>query len=404
MKLLWVSHFLLFPDSGFGALQRSKNLLIELSKYYEIIYVSYYRSVDIDGEVSLDYVKSDLMQYCSDVILIPHPFSNSLFFKYGILIKSLASFKPYTVLLNEFKILKKEILKMLKKENIDLLYSDTLGLSDSVINNIDVPSVLNHHNVESDMMFHRAKKEKKLLLKMFIHYEAIKCKKYEQKYCPRYSKNIVVSDTDKERLLKISPSVDVDVVENGVNCTYFEFHPRTESEPELIFTGGLDWYPNLDAMLYFCKEVWPLITKELPNIKLTIIGKNPGTELDNYVHKYKNINITGFVPDVREYMKKATIFICPIRDGGGTKLKILDAMAQGVPIISSALGCEGIDSEDGIHLLIANKPEEYLLAIEKLIYDTAEQRRLAKNALNLVNKKYSYEIIGKKLSNIIGEL
>jgi len=140
---------------------------------------------------------------------------------------------------------------------------------------------------------------------------------------------------------------------------------------------------------------------EIPGIRLTIIGKNPGTELDSIVAKHKNICMRGFVPDVRDYMKRAAIFVCPIRDGGGTKLKILDAMAQGVPIISSTLGCEGIDVIDGTHVLIANKPEEYLLAVKNLISNLEEQNKLAMNAYDLVKRKYSYGTLGSKFNQIV---
>ena len=401
MKIFWISHFLLYPDTGFGALQRSRNLLIELSKYHEIICLSYYRDVDIRESVNLVAARDDLEKYCKRVLFIPHLSYSGTRYKYVTFAKSIASARPYSALIYRSQEFRNSIVDIIEKESMDLLYSDTLGLSDDVLKRINIPRILNHHNIESDMMYRRARKERNRIKKALMFYEAYKIKAYEKKYCHLYSKNIVVSDLDKARLSRINPEANIEVVENGVNCSYFGFHPRKENGAELIFTGGLDWYPNLDAMVFFCKKVWPKLSAEIPGIRLTIIGKNPGTELDGIAEKHKNIFIKGFVPDVREYMKKASIFICPIRDGGGTKLKILDAMAQGVPIVSSTLGCEGIDAIDGTHLLIANKPDDYLSAVKDLIGNLEKQNKLAANAYNLVKDKYSYITLGLKFNQIV---
>ena len=398
---MWLSHFLLFPETGFGALQRSRNLLKELSKYNDIYYLSYVRNADLSEGIDLNEAVRDLNQYCKGTVLISHPHNKNFVLKYTALAKSIVSIKPYSILMYQFNAFYKKILDILTEQSIDLIYSDTMGLIEPVLDKIKVPCVINHHNIESCMMFRRAEKAKNLFVKMFYFYEACKIKNYEKKFCHQHNKNIVVSELDKKNLMAINLLADVEVVENGVDCNYFKFNPREKLSKNLIFTGGLDWYPNLDAMIYFCEKVWPLLVKKIPDVTLTIIGKNSGSKIDNIAKKYSNIILTGYVPDVRKYMKEASVFICPIRDGGGTKLKILDAMAQGVPIVTTSLGCEGILVTDGEHLCIADEPKKFVEKICGMINNTDEQNRLAMNAYDLIKNKYSYHIIGSKFNNIL---
>lgn len=403
MKILWLSHFLLYPETGSGALQRSRNLLIQLSRCNDIYLVSYFRDTDLTDSLTLQKAKYDLLKYCKGVKFIPHPHNKRPLKAHITFIRSFFSSKPYSALIHESKSFLHEAMAILKTREIDLVYSDTLGLFEPIIDKIQLPRIINHHNIESQMMFRRAGKENQPLKRMVLYIEALKLRAYERNYCHKYHRNIVVSDLDRKRLLTINNKTTIDVIENGVDCHYFKYYPRQELRHEIIFVSSLHWYANIDAVIYFCKDIWPLLLHNIADIRLTVVGKNPDSRLDRIVSKYPDIKITGFVPDVREYIRKASIFVCPIRDGGGTKLKILDAMAQGIPIVSSSLGCEGIDVTDGENIYIANEPQEYLSKIAKLINDLNEQNRIAFNAYHLIKKRYCYELIGSKFNQIIAD-
>ncbi|RKY81668.1 hypothetical protein DRQ11_15160 [candidate division KSB1 bacterium] len=193
---------------------------------------------------------------------------------------------------------------------------------------------------------------------------------------------------------------------NGVDIEYFKpknnkFEPKT-----LIFAGGMSWYPNRDAMLFFCKEIWPLLKKRWPDVKMTIIGRNPPKYISNLAQQDPNLTVTGFVDDVRPYLKNTHVYVCPIRDGGGTKLKILDALAMGKPIVAHPIAVEGIDVEVEKHILLAKKPSEFVQQIERLLDDIGLCHSLSKQGRELVVKKYNFKKIGKKLANLyqkIGE-
>lgn len=404
MRILWVSHFLLYPETGFGALQRSRNLLRELSQRHEVYLVSYFRAKNLELCSDIEIARRDLETCCKQVILIPHPFDETRFRKYFLLFKSLVLHLPYSSEIYYSKKLSQTVLSVVRDFHIDIVHSDTIGLIDQVLDKLPCHKTLNHHNIESDMMYRRSEKERNLLKKLFFFIEARKIKSYERKYCPRYGLNLLVSELDEERLLKITKDLKTGVVENGVDCEYYQYSWQGIRNQELVFVGALDWYPNGDAMIFFCGGIWPALKKVFPELKMTIIGKNPPNKLLDLIDSQKDIELKGFVEDVRPFVKKARGFICPIRDGGGTRLKLLDAFAQGIPVVSTKIGAEGLDAEDGKHILIADTEEAFIKQIERTLFDDDLCMQLSLNGRRFVEERYSYGVIGEKLSRLYGEI
>ncbi|MFZ3137578.1 MAG: glycosyltransferase family 4 protein [Thermodesulfovibrionales bacterium] len=405
MKILWISHFMLYPDTGYGALQRSRGLLLELSKRHEVYLVSFYRDVDLLLKSDLQYAQNNLEEYCKKVFFIHCDFHNKIK-KISDAAKSLMTDLPYSVRLYQSEDLGDKILDFISTYDIDLIHSDTIGLTENVLNRINskIVKVLNHHNIESDMMMRRMSNEHNFLKRFFLRNECLKLQNYEKQFCPRYDMNLVVSDIDKQRLNEITGKVETTTIENGVNCEYFAHYPRSDENDGLIFTGSLDWYPNADAMIFFCEQVWPHLKKYYPNISLTILGKNPSGHLRRIVSNDNNIHLIGHVQDVRPYVRKARIFVCPIRDGGGTRLKILDALSQGIPIVSTEIGCEGINLKHGEHVLFANTPEDFLKNISALLSDLTLANKLSEHGRRFVEEHYSFDLIGSRLSSLYENL
>ena len=401
MKILWLSHFLLFPETGYGALQRSRNLLLQLSKKNDVFLLSYYRDGDLKFSPDLDLAQKDLEKYCRRVVLVPSPLNGkNKYYKLSMILESVFSKTPYSVLLFRHKVFFEKALQMIEEFSIDLVHSDTLGLSEKFLGEKSTVKILNHHNIESHMMFRRAEKEGNILKKLFLAKEGWNLKNYENTFCRQYDLNVVVSDIDKERLNGINRNIKSAVIENGVDCDYFSHHFRDQNCKGLIFTGSLDWYPNADAMLYFCRQIWPLLRKRFNNLTLNIIGKNPPPELLFLIKGEKGIFWEGFVSDVREFIKKGRVFVCPIRDGGGTRLKILDALAQGIPVVSSTVGCEGIDVINGENILMADDVEDIVNKVSSLLMDEELCNKLSGNGRRLVEVKYSFDILGRKISDL----
>ena len=215
---------------------------------------------------------------------------------------------------------------------------------------------------------------------------------------------MVVSRLDKIRLLGICPSLKVEVIPNGVDIDYFSPRGNGYIPNTLVFVGGMNWHPNRDAMIFFCKQIWPMVKRRWLNAKAFIMGIDPPKYIVDLSKKDKNLIVTGFVDDVRPYIEKAHVYICPIREGGGTKLKILDALAMQKPVIAHPIAIEGIGLIPEEHVLIAKTPKEFIAQLGRLFEDRDLCDYIAKNGRDFVIKKYNFKDIGAKLAKLYVEI
>jgi len=398
MKVLWLSHILPYPPKG-GVSQRSYNLIKEISKTHKIYLIAINPKKLLSSINQIKNAVKELKKFCYEVEVINLPVNKSF-----IALKSLFSKRPYTANWLNFPAVRYAIRKFIKKYKFDLVHFDSIDLGEYINEVGNFPKVLNHHNIESQMMFRRFIKEKNILKKIYFFQEAIKLKNYEKKICPKFDYNLTVSELDKERLFKICPDIKIEVIPNGVDVEYFKPKNKNFEPKTLIFAGGMSWYPNRDAMLFFCKKIWPLLKKRWPDVKTTIIGRNPPKYILNLAKQDPNLIVTGFVDDVRPYLEKAHVYVCPIRDGGGTKLKILDALAMGKPIVAHPIAVEGIEVEPEKQVLLAETPQEFVQQIGRLFKNEKLCEFLSKNGRELVVEKYDFRKIGEKLSKIYSEL
>jgi glycosyltransferase involved in cell wall biosynthesis len=207
---------------------------------------------------------------------------------------------------------------------------------------------------------------------------------------------LVVSPEDGETLASLAPGIETKVVANGVDTEYFT--PRADpGGSTLLFCGGLDWYPNGEAMAYFFDRIWPLLTRRLPHVRVVVVGRNPPAWLTRLGDSDRRVEVTGFVDDVRAYFREATAYICPIRVGGGTRLKILDALAMGVPLVGTTFACSGISVQDERHVLLADTPEALVNQVLRLLADPVLRANLAAQGRDLVCKDYSWPVVGRSL-------
>jgi len=398
MQILWISHFLLFPETGYGGLQRSRNLLKVLIKYHDVHLICYYRNIDKNFVQDIKLAERDLKKYCKNVYIIPHELGSIK--KAFLLLKSIITRTPYSAYIYRSRQLLKQSLELISDKSIDLVHSDTIGMIEPILDKIGVIKVLTHHDVESHKMYRRYENEENVLRRIFYLQEHTSIKKYEKKYCRKFDLNIAVSDMDKGRLEEIDEGINVGVIQNGVDCEYFKYSPRNAMSRELIFTGALDYYPNAKAMLYFFGKIWPILKSKYPELKVTIIGKHPPAQLHSFGRDCNDINILGYVDDIRPHVQRAKVFICPILEGGGTRIKILDAFSQGIPVVSTIVGAEGLDLENGKHILLADTIAEFVDRVSDLLENDELSKRMSLFARKFVEENYSYNIIGKKMATV----
>jgi glycosyltransferase involved in cell wall biosynthesis len=257
--------------------------------------------------------------------------------------------------------------------------------------------VLNHHNCESAMAERRAHKEGNPLKKAYLWHQARKLRRLEARLCHCFDVNLTVSELDSRTLLERNPRAHCHVVENGTDTKYF--HPsETAPEPNtIVFAGGLSWYPNISAVEYFARDIWPLLKGERPGTRWYLAGRSPAETVVRVAESDPDITLVPDPEDIRPWVWRAAVFVCPIIDGGGTRLKILDALAMGKAVVSTTIGIEGLDVKPGEHLLVADRPDEFTRVVRQVLDDDGLRLRLSASGGALVETAYSWEVIAGHL-------
>ncbi|HFD31224.1 MAG TPA: glycosyltransferase [Gammaproteobacteria bacterium] len=406
MAVLWLTHLIPFPPKG-GVLQRSYNLLYQVSKRNDVHVIGFYQKSLHPTEASrLDAINA-LSEFCTvhSFYAINSDISSKA--KYISAIKSLLSSSAYSLDWLRNRMLPIELNEIISKNDIDTVHFDTISLAIFLpyIADKSIKLVLNHHNIESNMMQRRAEQEKNLAKKVYYYLEGKRIEEYEKKVCHLFDLNITCSELDSRRLLAINKGIQkISSIPNGVDIEYFKPKGLDTEACSLIFAGGLSWYPNIDAIKFFLYKVWPTLSTISKDVTFTIVGRNPPAWLKDIANKDKRITVTGFVDDVRPYIEKASLYVCPIKDGGGTKLKILDALAMHKTIIADKISCEGIDVTEGRDIVFAQSPQEYIDQILYYLTSPDERRKIGYNARELIEKKYNYTKIGMKYNDLLGNL
>ena len=404
MKILWLSHFAPYPPKG-GASQRSYNMLKQLSKYADVSLLSLAPYSKIASffnnyEAGMEEIEHELGKYCDEIRLIPHGRHKRQTAKTLNALKSLVRNDPYDVVCLESKELETSLTKALAENNYDAIHLDTIGLWPYVAN-LDIPLILNHHNIESQMLQRRASKTS-WPLSQYIRSQESKLQKLEIQAGAKARINVTCSRDDGQRLSEIGID-NVAEIPNGVDLSYFsrrQNYQATESGIDLIFAGGLEWYPNRDAMIFFAKKVWPQLKAKPQAATMTVVGRGSIPLLNNIAATDSSFKVAGFVPDVRTYLEQASIYVCPIRDGGGTKLKVLDALGMGIPLIAHPIACEGINVRNGEHVIFAETPKQFCDAILSLSADPELKMKLSANGRQLIEEQYCYNKIGEKMAKV----
>jgi len=224
---------------------------------------------------------------------------------------------------------------------------------------------------------------------------------WEPSYARHFGRCVVMSESDRKLLGLVNSELKIEIIPNGVDTKLYQPLPTPANPRNLLFVGNMSYRPNIDAMIFFCKEILPIICKEL-SVELWIVGVNPSPELAQLAGD--DIHITGRVEDLRPYYEKSAVCVVPLRAGGGTRLKILEAMALGRPVVSTTIGCEGIDAIDGRHLFIADTPEQFAEKTLALLTDLPLRQRIVDQARDFVVVHHDWDAIVEKLVSVYRDI
>jgi len=264
--------------------------------------------------------------------------------------------------------------------------------------NPGIRAVLDWHNVESELIQQYAASTGNPAKKWMAARTATLLRQMEQDVLKSFSAHTVVSDLERDKLLKRAPEAKVHVIANGVDTAAFARPDSAAAGRTLLFVGSMDYHANSEAVLWFCREIWPRMADEFPGLNFKIVGRNPPAAVQRLASD--RVVVTGTVDDVRPYYHEAFAVLVPLRVGGGTRLKILEAMAAGVPVISTRLGAEGIAAEDGKQILLADTASDMAAAIRSLLTETGLAGRLSGAGRRLAETKYDWQVLGEKLAEL----
>lgn len=266
----------------------------------------------------------------------------------------------------------------------------------------DAVKILDAHNVEYDNFRRMWLNDHRPIRKFHYFLEYKKLFKEEIKGCGKQDALFVTSERDKKLFDKDIPNIPKFVIPNGVDSNFFSSGDNQPEPFTLVFTGMMAYVPNYDGMLYFLDEIFPIVLKKFPSVKVYIVGNRPPKQLS--ARASDNVIITGFVEDVRPYIRRASVYIVPLRMGGGTRLKIGEALSMKIPIVTTSIGCEGIDIVSGESAIIADDPISFANGIISLIQDDSMKKKLVRNGYDVVQSKYEWSVIGKRILELYQDL
>lgn len=399
LKILFLSNRSPLPITD-GQSRRTYNILKGFAKRHSVYLLSLQNPDEpLDEKSSLD-----LKSICENVELHPAP-SKKIGFSMAVrLLGSLFSLDPYTIWRHYSRSYLKRIDELTRALQFDLIHCDILPLAYTVRNLNGAPKVLTDHDVSYLKAFRMAKLTRNPLLKLFMYVEAVKVKRLESSIFKEVDIGIAVSEVDKKVLRELCPEAKIEVVENGVDTN--EFKPASErvDENSLVWVGGFDNYPNREAIYFFLDKVYPLIREKGRDVRIDLVGGGVTPRLRRIASADPSINVVGYLNNPLPYIQRAGVFIVPMLSGSGTRLKLLEAMATGNAIVTTSVGCEGIEGMNRKHYLIADEPIDFAKSVVEILNNVNLALYLGENARDLAIQKYDWEKLNQKMDYIYRSL
>jgi glycosyltransferase involved in cell wall biosynthesis len=385
--LLFLSQTLPYPpDSGVQA--RTFNILRLLAGTFDITALCFYRwkrgTLRSDVQASVMALKE-----WADVECFPIEQEHSRVRFVWDHVRSLLRRRVYTKFVYESRDYERRLRDVLRSASFDLVHMDSLDLADYLPLLGQLPVVCVHHNVESQLLRRRAKAEPRWR-GAYLTYQAKLMELQERLWCQQVALNITVSDKDRTAFQGMAPAGRFITVPNGVDVEFFR--PEPGLEDGLVFVGGNTWFPNKDALEYFCSSILPVIRCSGSDVPVRWVGWSSQSDQELYAKQY-GIELTGHVEDIRPYVRDAACYVVPLRVGGGTRVKIVHAWAMGSAVVSTSIGCEGLTAVDGENILIRDTPEEFSDAVRAVLEDPELRRRLGTNARTTAEQQYAWQAL-----------
>jgi polysaccharide biosynthesis protein PslH len=393
MKILWVNQYFLHPTERGGQI-RSMGILKPLHARHEVHYAAL---DDPTSSVGRDMAHT----FCTKAYPIAHPVvsRSSPAFALQIAANLTMSDLPLTVTRYESTALRNTVARLTERERFDAVVCDFAA------SGVNMPTlkgaVLFQHNVETTIFERHASHAATPFHRWFYGVQAARMRRYEECVCRESAHVIAVSPIDAERMRTMFGITNVSDVATGVDVESLRFNGERTLVTDFVFVGSMDWLPNIDGMLWFAEEILPLLRKQRPGCTVTIVGRRPDARLTALAAADPLITVTGTVDDVRPHLWGSRVAILPLRIGGGTRMKVYESMAAGVPMVSTAVGMEGLACTPGRDILVGDTPEAFAAHCMALLENRSLGVQIASSALSLVERECSWDSVARQFEDVL---
>ena len=398
MRILLLTQIVVYPaDAG----PKIKTLLVfrHLVGEHTVVYCTFVRTMKEQQNAE------QLGKLCSRVSTVP--LKRSRVGDIRFLLESIATGDSFLLRRDDRPDMHATVRQLLDEEQIDVLHVDQLNMMRFVPPDWSGPVILDEHNAVWQVVERLRMGTHNPLARWFLRREVGLMRRLEGEACRRAHTVLAVSEQDKRALQEVAgESVPIEVVPITVDVENLEaiWAARKPQQNRLLTVGTMFWPPNNEGVSWWLREGYEKLQALCPDVTYDIVGARPPRKLQRLARRYKGVNLHGYVADVTHFWTSATALVVPLLSGGGVRVKILEAMAMGIPVISTTIGCEGLAVRDGEHLLIADTPETFAQACTRLLHDQELAQRLAQNARRLVFEEYNAKTTLQKLDVVYGQL
>jgi sugar transferase (PEP-CTERM/EpsH1 system associated) len=390
-SVLFLAHLLPWPLTGGGQI-KSYHTLRTLSRRYDVTLLAFIRRADEAQNCA------PLAPFCrqAHTVLL----RRSRLRDAGAALSALAARRSFLIARDDAPAMHRAVRETLRGRRFDAIHVDHLQMAQFVPGDFAGRVVLDHHNIEHRIPQRMAETSGNPLVRTFAAREWPRLRRFELAACRRVDRVLVVSDEDKSGLIALAPELEslVETVPIGVDTNYFGVVKRKANSKTLLSIGTMYWPPNVDSMLYFCREILPTIKRQVPEAHLNIVGAKPTPAIEALADE--TITVTGSVPDVRPWAEDCGAFVVPLRAGSGMRVKILNALAMGLPVVSTTVGAEGIAVTDNENILLADGPDAFAEATIRVLGDDALAARIAAGGRRLMAEQYAWDRVGERLLDV----
>jgi len=387
MNIAWLKADFLFPlDSG--PKTRTYNLLKRVSRVHAVTYLGF-------SPVDPARTESALAECAAHRYLLnrPLPVTTGTVF-YSRVAANLLSSCPYFARRNKSRELRAEVSRLTQECTCALLVCDSLDMTLNVDFGLSLPKILFHPSIETSLWRQRYESAGDRIRRTYFNFETKRMAAFEAEMCGRFDLVVVASEQDREELVRdFHVRTPIEVISTGVDCDYFRPAERFAPVPKrLMFSGSMDLLSNVDQLLWFAAEIYPLIRRRHPDVSLEIVGRSPTSELRALAKADRSITVTGWVPDIRTHLQQADIYIVPLRVPGGVRVKLYEAMASRRPVVSTSYGADGLQVAAGRDIVLADSAREFAEAVCALLDEPERKEAIAEQGYRAVNEKCDWSV------------